>query len=64
MAARTNTLQHLDTLALARRARARRDAYVGQMIRGAFATLFARSKSRDIRDDWGTALSPLGSAAR
>ena len=60
MAARSHSLDTLDTLALARAARSRRDAYVGQMIRGAFATLFSRKSRRQVSDDWGTALAPLG----
>lgn len=60
MAAHTQSPQVADTLLLARMARARRDAYVGEMLRRAFATLFSRKPRRQLSDDWGTALSPLG----
>ncbi|MEZ5658809.1 MAG: hypothetical protein R3E83_09825 [Burkholderiaceae bacterium] len=58
------TISTVDTLAVARQARARRDAFVGQMLRGWFATLFQRNEQAPANPGLASALSPLGAAAR
>lgn len=57
--------QDLDTLTIALQARRRRDAYVGQALRGFFSTLFSRKPAAQQAqpEGWSNALAPLGSAA-
>ncbi|MEZ5651216.1 MAG: hypothetical protein R3E87_11780 [Burkholderiaceae bacterium] len=57
-------VNEIDTLAIARQARGRRDAVVGMALRRLFTRTNSAAEARRASDIWGNALAPLGAATR